>query len=164
LHASKCKRAPVSRAGPAVKLSHTTASTSPSRHDRRASYVCVSARNTMSSYWHSIAYFFRLPFHVQWRTALVQLPRWVPLSILHITSPKGPHPFLMSLPSRRGNLIYVYVFVPPKPVDLEGNGDEERKRTGEWHTPVVLDAHGGMFPATYTIVLKQWPPSMRCPC
>ncbi|CAE7205595.1 hypothetical protein CFE70_008681 [Pyrenophora teres f. teres 0-1] len=99
----------------------------------------------MSSYWHSIAYFSRLPFHVQWRTALVQLPRWVPLSILHITSPKGPHPFLMSLPSRKGNLIYVYVFVPPKPVDLEGNGDEERKRTGEWHAPVVLDAHGGGF-------------------
>jgi ATP-dependent RNA helicase DDX3X len=101
----------------------------------------------MSSYWHSIAYFFRLPLKIQWRTALVQLPRFVPLSILHITSPKGPHPFLLALPSRKGNLIYVYVFVPPRPVDLEGSGDacEERKRTGEWHVPVVLDFHGGGF-------------------
>jgi ATP-dependent RNA helicase DDX3X len=33
--------------------------------------------------------------------------------------------------------------VPPRPVDLEGNGDEERRRTGEWKVPVVLDFHGG---------------------
>ncbi|KAI4912043.1 hypothetical protein J4E90_006863 [Alternaria incomplexa] len=78
-------------------------------------------------------------------TALVQIPRFVPLSILHVTSPKGPHPFLISLPSRKGNLIYIYVFVPPKPVDLEGNGDQERKETGEWRVPVVLDFHGGGF-------------------
>jgi ATP-dependent RNA helicase DDX3X len=93
----------------------------------------------MGSFWHSIAYFFRLPFHIQWRTALVQLPRFVPLSILHFTSPKGPHPFLIALPSRKGNLIYVYTFVPPVPIDLDGDGEQQRKETGEWHVPVVLD-------------------------
>jgi ATP-dependent RNA helicase DDX3X len=66
----------------------------------------------------------------------------VPLSILHVTSPKGPHPFLITLPSRKGNLIYIYVFVPPKPVDIEGSGEQERKQTGEWRVPVVLDFHG----------------------
>ncbi|KAI8938068.1 hypothetical protein NX059_005739 [Plenodomus lindquistii] len=101
----------------------------------------------MSSYWHSIVYFFRLPLSIQWRTALVQIPRFVPLSILHITSPKGPHPFLISLPNSKGDLIYVYAFVPPKPVDLEDNSDAERarKQTKEWHAPVVLDFHGGGF-------------------
>ncbi|KAH5329303.1 hypothetical protein HBI31_009620 [Parastagonospora nodorum] len=101
----------------------------------------------MSSYFHSIAYFFRLPFHIQWRTFLVQIPRFVPLSILHITSPKGPHPFLISLPSRKDSVITLYVFVPPTPVDLEGNSDAERlrNRTGDWQVPVVLDCHGGGF-------------------
>ncbi|KAH8726994.1 Alpha/Beta hydrolase protein [Phaeosphaeriaceae sp. PMI808] len=101
----------------------------------------------MSSYWNSVAYFFRLPFHIQWRTFLVQIPRFVPLSILHLTSPNGPHPFVISLPSRKGSVIAIYVFVPPRPVDLEDNGDSERKRkeTGEWQVPVVLDFHGGGF-------------------
>jgi ATP-dependent RNA helicase DDX3X len=99
----------------------------------------------MSSQWHSIAYFLRLPWFLQWRTFLVQLPRFVPLSILHITSPKGPHPFLISLPSRKGSVIPIYVFVPPRPVDLEGSDDDERKQTGEWKVPVVLDFHGGGF-------------------
>lgn len=108
----------------------------------------------LSSYWDSIAYFFRLPSSVQWRTALVQLPRFVPLSILHITSPKGPHPFLISLPSRKDAIIAIYVFVPPEPVDLEGNSDAQRARkaTGEWHVPVVLDFHGGgLVPYRFSI-------------
>lgn len=77
----------------------------------------------------------------------MQIPRFVPLSVLHITSPKGPHPFLITLPSRKDDLIYVYAFVPPNPVDLENNSDAERmrKRTKEWHAPVVLDFHGGGF-------------------
>jgi ATP-dependent RNA helicase DDX3X len=76
---------------------------------------------------------------------MVQIPRFVPLSILHLTSPKGPHPFLISLPSRKDNVIAIYVFVPPQPVDLDGNCDDERKQTGEWKVPVVLDLHGGGF-------------------
>lgn len=77
----------------------------------------------------------------------MQIPRFVPLSVLHITSPKGPHPFLISLPSRKDDLIYVYAFVPPNPVTLEGNSNAERarKQTKEWHAPVVLDFHGGGF-------------------
>jgi ATP-dependent RNA helicase DDX3X len=99
----------------------------------------------MSSFWHSFAYWYRLPWKIQWRTALVQIPRFVPLSILHITSPKGPHPFLISLPGRNNNTIHIYVFVPPVPVDIDGNCDDKRKQTGVWHTPVVLDFHGGGF-------------------
>jgi hypothetical protein len=99
----------------------------------------------MSGYLHSIRYFFGLPFSVQWRTALVQLPRAVPLSILHVTSPEGPHPFLINLPSRKGDVITLYVFLPPRPLDLEGNEDERRQQTGEWKTGVVCDFHGGGF-------------------
>lgn len=41
----------------------------------------------------------------------------------------------------------MYVFVPPTPVDLEDDGNEEAQRaeTGVWKTPVVLDFHGGGF-------------------
>jgi hypothetical protein len=105
----------------------------------RTFFAC---RFTVSMSWScSLEYYLRIA--VQWRTAMVQIPRFVPLSILHITSPKGPHPFLISLPSRKEAVIALYVFVPPRPVDIEGNGDEERARTGEWKVPVVLDFHGG---------------------
>ncbi|CAI6335848.1 unnamed protein product [Periconia digitata] len=98
----------------------------------------------MDSQSHSLTYFFKLPFYLQWRTALVQLPRYVPLSILHITSPKGPHPFIIALPSRKNDTIPIYVFVPPAPVQLEE--DEDHKvENGEWTVPVVLDFHGGGF-------------------
>jgi predicted esterase len=100
---------------------------------------------TMSNFLQSLSYWFRLPWHIQWRTALVQIPRFVPLQILHITSPKGPQPFLIALPSRKGAVIAIYVFVPPAPVNLgdkEGDGTQE---DGEWRVPVVLDFHGGGF-------------------
>ncbi|KAF2192677.1 alpha/beta-hydrolase [Zopfia rhizophila CBS 207.26] len=99
----------------------------------------------MSSWQQTLAYFFRLPFHIQWRTFLVQLPRYVPLSIIHLTSPKGPHPFVIALPSRRNNKIPIYVFVPPRPVDLDVNGEDTQEGDGEWKVPVVLDFHGGGF-------------------
>lgn len=96
----------------------------------------------MSSYLQTLSYFFKLPWHIQWRTFLVQLPRYVPLSILHLTSPKGPHPFVIALPSRKNTAIPIYVFVPPEPVYL---GEEEDVDKGEWKVPVVLDFHGGGF-------------------
>lgn len=39
----------------------------------------------------------------------------------------------------------MYTFVPPTPVDLDGDGEQDRKNTGEWSVPVVLDLHGGGF-------------------
>ncbi|KAF2643148.1 alpha/beta-hydrolase [Massarina eburnea CBS 473.64] len=98
----------------------------------------------MSPYLQTLSYFFRLPWKVQWRTFLVQLPRYVPLSILHITSRKGPHPFVIALPSRKNNIIPLYVFVPPAPVDL-GEDGHKLVENGEWKAPVVLDFHGGGF-------------------
>ncbi|KAF1958593.1 alpha/beta-hydrolase [Byssothecium circinans] len=98
----------------------------------------------MNAYLQTLSYFFRLPWKVQWRTFLVQLPRYVPLSILHITSRKGPHPFLIALPSRKNNVIPIYVFVPPAPVDL-GQDEHKLVDNGEWKVPVVLDFHGGGF-------------------
>ncbi|KAJ4286047.1 hypothetical protein N0V90_013394 [Kalmusia sp. IMI 367209] len=99
----------------------------------------------MSSYLQSLSYFFRLPFHIQWRTFLVHLPRFVPLSILHLTSPEGPHPFVIALPSRKNHAIPLYVFVPSKPGALEGDSGLECVENFEWKVPVVLDFHGGAF-------------------
>ncbi|KAH7127038.1 Alpha/Beta hydrolase protein [Dendryphion nanum] len=104
----------------------------------------------MSSYVQTLSYFFRLPWHIQWRTALVQIPRYVPLSILHLTSREGPQPFVIALPSRKNRAIPTYVFVPPEPVDLESNSDgsesRSRSRKGDpWKVPVILDFHGGGF-------------------
>ncbi|ORY11503.1 Alpha/Beta hydrolase protein [Clohesyomyces aquaticus] len=97
----------------------------------------------MKSYLQQLSYFFRLPFHIQWRTFLVQLPRYVPLGILHFTSPKPPHPFVIALPSRKDNAIPIYVFVPPMLVNLDDGG--QIVENGEWKVPVVLDFHGGGF-------------------
>ena len=73
-------------------------------------------------------------FDVQWRKALVSLPRAVPLQFLRITSPEGPHPFLLNLPSRAKYTIPLYVFIPEKI-------DESRARS----LPVVMDFHSGGF-------------------
>ena len=56
--------------------------------------------------------FLRLPLSVQWRALLVRLPRLVPLPVLYITSPEGPHPSIIYLPSRGTYSIPVYVFLP----------------------------------------------------
>ncbi|KAF2104878.1 alpha/beta-hydrolase [Rhizodiscina lignyota] len=77
---------------------------------------------------------FSEPFGVLWRSALVKLPRYVPSQIIHLTSPEGPHPFMLSLPSRGKALIPNYVFVP---TDL--TPDEASS------LPVVIDFHGGGF-------------------
>jgi acetyl esterase/lipase len=109
---------------------------------QRPQSACVTL--TMS-FLQSLRYWIKLPWHIQWRTALVQIPRFVPLSILHLTSPEGPQPFLIALPSRKENIIALYVFVPPAPVDLENHGDGTTTGSKEWKVPVVVDFHGGGF-------------------
>lgn len=82
----------------------------------------------------SLSNFLSQPFDVQWRKALVSLPRAVPDAALRITSPEGPQPFVLNLPSRSTYSIPVYVFVP-------SGIDQFRAR----NIPVVIDFHGGGF-------------------
>ena len=82
----------------------------------------------------SLSNLFTLPFDVQWRKALVSLPRAVPDIALRFTSPEGPQPFVVNLPSRGSYLIPVYVFVP-------ANIDQVKAR----NIPVIIDFHGGGF-------------------
>lgn len=74
------------------------------------------------------------PLDIQLRKALVSLPRAVPIQTLRITSPEGPQPFILNLPSRSTYQIPCYTFVPT-------NIDEEAAKA----LPVVLDFHGGGF-------------------
>ncbi|KAJ9479262.1 Esterase/lipase [Pseudozyma hubeiensis] len=75
-------------------------------------------------------------FDVLWRTALVRLPRAVPLSTLKWTSPEGPHPFVFQLPSRsKEYTIPLHVFVPQSLYD-------DAPADG---APVLVDFHGGGF-------------------
>ncbi|PWZ02434.1 alpha/beta-hydrolase [Testicularia cyperi] len=77
-----------------------------------------------------------VPFGVLWRTALVRLPRAVPLSVLRFTSPQGPHPFVFNLPSRnKSYTIPLYIFVP----------DQFYHNLPEHGAPVLVDFHGGGF-------------------
>lgn len=100
----------------------------------------------MNSYLCTLSAFLRLPFAVQWRTFLVQLPRYVPLSILHLTSPEGPHPFVAALPSRDDtHSIPIYVFVPPSPASSPNDDDDTNDDAGPRKLPVHLDFHGGGF-------------------
>ena len=62
--------------------------------------------------------FIRLINHqVLWQAALVKLPRAVPTAVLKYTSPLGPQPFILDLPSREyettKRTIPVFVFLPP---------------------------------------------------
>lgn len=77
--------------------------------------------------------FFTQPFDVQWRTALVRLPRAVPDAFLRFTS-DPPLPIVLDLPSRSPAYnIPVYIFIPDKldPSTIS--------------IPVILDFHGGGF-------------------
>ena len=82
----------------------------------------------------SLSNLFTLPFDVQWRKALVSLPRAVPDVALRFTSPEGPQPFVLNLPSRAAHSIPVYVFV-------RADIDQVKAR----NIPVVIDFHGGGF-------------------
>jgi acetyl esterase/lipase len=76
--------------------------------------------------------FLRLPFSVQWPTLFVRLPWLVPLPVLYFTSPEGPHPSIIYLPSRGSHKIPVYVFLPFADSIVPSVG-------------VHLDFHGGGF-------------------
>ena len=82
----------------------------------------------------SVKSFLSQPLDIQWRKALVSLPRTLPLQVLRIISSEGPHPFRLDLPSRANYTIPLYVFVP-------GKIDEGRA----CNLPVVIDFHGGGF-------------------
>jgi len=77
------------------------------------------------------------------KTALVRLPRAVPMGALYITSPEGPQPFKLDLPSRKhGRSIPLYVFVPPAVFPTLESGSATPQPS---HFPVVFDYHGGGF-------------------
>jgi len=78
--------------------------------------------------------FFTQPFGVTWRKAILSAPRLVPDAVLHFTSPEGPHPIIINIPSRGSNLIPLYVFIPPSQESLSAP-----------KLPVLVDFHGGGF-------------------
>ena len=74
------------------------------------------------------------PFGVNWRKALVSLPRLFPQSLLFLVSSEGPKPLNISLPSRGTHQIPVFAFIPPHAVE-----NPHRR------LPVLIDFHGGGF-------------------
>jgi acetyl esterase/lipase len=78
--------------------------------------------------------FLTQPFGVTWRKALLSAPRLAPDAILHFTSPEGPHPIIINIPSRGSYLIPLYVFIPPS-----------RENVSSPKLPVLVDFHGGGF-------------------
>lgn len=77
-----------------------------------------------------------LPWSVTWRKALVSVPRLVPDVLLQFTSPEGPQPLVIKLPSRGKHLIPVYVFIPPSMLPAAD---------AFVGLPVLIDFHGGGF-------------------
>lgn len=77
-----------------------------------------------------------IPWSVTWRKALVSAPRILPDSVLRFTSPQGPQPFVVKLPSRGDHLIPVYVFLPPPQAESEAQ---------DLKFPILVDFHGGGF-------------------
>ena len=77
---------------------------------------------------------FTQPFGVTWRKALLSAPRLVPDAVLHFTSPEGPHPVIINIPSRGSYLIPLYVFIPLS-----------QKNASSPKLPVLVDFHGGGF-------------------
>lgn len=80
--------------------------------------------------------YFTQPFGVTWRKALLSAPRLVPDSVLYYTSPEGPHPVIINIPSRGKHLIPLYVFIP---ISLENSSNTPTNH------PVLIDFHGGGF-------------------
>jgi len=72
--------------------------------------------------------------NVYFRSAVVQLPRWVPPQVLSWTDPEGPYPLIFNLPSRGSYKIPLYIFIKQDLTPVEAES-----------LPVVLDFHGGGF-------------------
>ena len=81
--------------------------------------------------------YFTQPFGVTWRKALLSAPRLVPDSILYYTSPEGPHPVIIKIPSRNEHLIPLYVFIPQIVMTSPS--------TDPYKHPILVDFHGGGF-------------------
>ena len=82
------------------------------------------------SFYHGVV---SQPFSTTWKKALVSLPRLVPDSALHLTSPEGPHPFVLKIPARDPGKhhipVYVFVYVPPKGVQRTSKASSKSART-----------------------------------
>lgn len=83
--------------------------------------------------------YFSQPFSVTWRKALLSAPRLVPNSVLYYTSPEGPQPVVIEIPSRGKYAIPLYVFIPHAPKDSLSRQGQALKH------PVLIDFHGGGF-------------------
>lgn len=83
------------------------------------------------------------PWSVTWRKAVVSAPRLVPNVVLRFTSPLGPQPLVINLPSRSTHKIPVYIFIPPSPKSRFS--DVSNPPLSPKLTPVIVDFHGGGF-------------------
>ena len=85
----------------------------------------------------SLSNMFKVPRSIWLQTGVVKLPRLVHPRILSYTTPEGPQPFIISIPSRsKGRAIPLFIFVPPE----LSSGSEPAK-----DIPVIIDFHGGGF-------------------
>lgn len=77
-----------------------------------------------------------IPFGSRWRTVIARLPRSVPRPVLRITSPLGPYPFSIEVPSRYvDHRVTVWVYLPPlNKLPQQGH-----------NVPIHIDFHGGSF-------------------
>ena len=75
-----------------------------------------------------------------WRKAFLSLPRLVPDAALYLTSPEGPQPTVVNIPSRGQHTISLYIFIPLPPKQAPLSVSDEAPKL-----PVLIDFHGGGF-------------------
>lgn len=79
---------------------------------------------------------------------VLQLPKFVPTQVLRLTSPEGPYPAILNLPSRdAGRTIPIYVFIPPPQAlaSSQLSAPVPNAPAGAKKVPVLVDFHGGGF-------------------